>query len=42
VYARIAETIVSRGQKELFESLVRFKEEQGAEVRRLQDNYRPD
>jgi hypothetical protein len=42
VYARIAETIVSRGQKELFESLARFKEEQGAEVRRLQDSYRPD
>jgi len=42
VYARVAETIVSRGQKELFESLARFKEEQGAEVRRLQDNYRPD
>jgi hypothetical protein len=42
VYRRIAETIVSRGQKELFESLARFKEEQVAEVRRLQDNYRPD
>jgi hypothetical protein len=42
VYARIAETIVSRGQKELFESLARFKEEQGAEVRRLQENYRPE
>jgi hypothetical protein len=42
VYARIAETLVSRGQKELFESLARFKEEQGAEVRRLQDSYRPD
>ena len=42
VYSRIAETIVSRGQKELFESLARFKEEQGAEVRRLQENYRPD
>jgi ferritin len=42
VYARIAETVVSRGQKELFESLARFKEEQVAEVRRLQDNYRPD
>jgi hypothetical protein len=41
-YARIAETLVSRGQKELFESLARFKDEQGAEVRRLQDNYRPD
>ena len=42
VYGRIAETIVSRGQKELFESLARFKEEQGAEVRRLQENYRPE
>ncbi len=42
VYARIADTVVSRGQKELFESLARFKEEQVAEVRRLQDNYRPD
>ena len=42
VYRRIAETIVSRGQKELFESLARFKEEQGAEVRRLQENYRPE
>jgi len=42
VYARIAETIVSRGQKELFESLARFKNEQGAEVHRLQENYRPD
>ncbi len=42
VYSRIAETVVSRGQKELFESLARFKEEQGAEVRRLQESYRPD
>jgi hypothetical protein len=42
VYARIADTVVSRGQKELFESLARFKEEQGAEVRRLQESYRPD
>ena len=42
VYSRIAETIVSRGQKELFESLARFKQEQGAEVRRLQESYRPD
>jgi hypothetical protein len=37
VYGRIAETVVSRGQKELFESLARFKEEQAAEVRRLQE-----
>jgi hypothetical protein len=42
VYSRIADTIVSRGQRELFESLARFKEEQGAEVRRLQESYRPD
>ena len=42
VYARIADTVVSRGQKELFESLARFKSEQASEVRRLQENYRPD
>ena len=42
IYGRIAETLVSRGHKELFESLARFKNEQTAEVRRLQQSYRPD
>jgi hypothetical protein len=42
IYSRIAETLVPQGQKELFESLSRFKEEQIAEVRRLQENYKPE
>ncbi len=42
IYSRIAETLVPQGQKELFESLARFKEEQIAEVRRLQENYKPE
>lgn len=35
IYSRVAENLVSRNHKELFESLVLFKEEQIAEVRRL-------
>lgn len=42
IYGRLAETLVSRGHKELFESLARFKSEQTAEVRRLEQSYRPD
>jgi hypothetical protein len=42
IYSRIAETLVSPGQKELFESLARFKEEQIAEVRRLQESNKPE
>jgi len=42
IYSRIAETLVPQVQKELFESLARFKEEQIAEVRRLQENYKPE
>ena len=34
-YAHIAEKLVSRDQKELFESLVTFKDEQIVELRRL-------
>ena len=35
VYASVAANLVSRDQKELFESLVLFKEEQIAEIRHL-------
>jgi rubrerythrin len=42
IYSRIAETLVSRSQKELFESLARFKEEQIAEIRRLQESDSPE
>jgi len=42
VYSRIAETLISRDQKELFASLARFKEEQVAEVKRLAESYRPE
>jgi hypothetical protein len=42
IYSRIAETLVSRRQKELFESLARFKEEQVAEISRLQESEIPE
>jgi hypothetical protein len=35
IYASIATNLISRSQKDLFESLVRFKEEQIEEIRRL-------
>jgi hypothetical protein len=38
-YAGIAANLISRSQKELFESLVQFKEEQSEEVRRLMESY---
>lgn len=38
-YASIASNLVSRTQKELFESLARFKAEQIEEIRRLRDVY---
>jgi NADH:ubiquinone oxidoreductase subunit C len=38
-YASIATNLISRSQKELFESLVQFKEEQGEEVRRLMESF---
>ena len=37
-YASIAANLISRSQKELFESLARFKEEQSEEVRRLMES----
>jgi hypothetical protein len=41
IYASNATNLVSRGQKELFESLVRFKEEQIEEIHRLKDACSP-
>jgi hypothetical protein len=35
IYSSIATNLISRSQKDLFESLVRFKEEQIEEIRRL-------
>jgi hypothetical protein len=35
IYSRIADNLISRTQKELFESLARFKEEQIEEIRHL-------
>ena len=35
VYSTVSESLISRNQKELFESLVLFKEEQIQEIRRL-------
>jgi hypothetical protein len=39
VYASIAANLVSRSQKELFESLAQFKEEQIQEVRALMESH---
>lgn len=39
IYAGIAAVLVNRAQKELFESLARFKEEQAEEVRRLMASH---
>ena len=40
VYTRIAETLITQRQKELFESLAQFKGEQIEEITRLMANYR--
>jgi hypothetical protein len=42
IYAGIAANLISRSQKELFESLAQFKEEQSDEVRRLMESYGSD
>jgi ferritin len=42
VYRSIAENLINRTQKELFESLVLFKDEQIAEIRRCAEIHRPD
>jgi hypothetical protein len=39
IYAGIARNLISRSQKELFESLARFKEEQIEEVRHLMESH---
>ncbi len=41
VYSSIAQALVSRSQKELFEALALFKEEQSAEIGRLLESYKP-
>ena len=42
VYQSIAENLVNRTQKELFESLVLFKDEQIAEIRRCAETHKLD
>lgn len=39
VYGAISDSLITRNQKELFESLALFKEEQIQEIKRLKDNY---
>ena len=38
-YSSIAANLVSRTQKELFESLAQFKQEQSEEVRQLMESH---
>ncbi len=40
IYSRIADNLISRTHKELFESLARFKEEQLEEIRHLSREFR--